>query len=179
MDGVGAIGGFIRYGAEYNVYDLAGYDQREAAVAIYDNDPNDGVGVIDRYNPTYDSSTIVIPNVPSLPPAAPPRLSEGSKELQAARYGAPSLLRSPFGTGATPGGGTQLQGIAAHSGFSIRTHQYNVYDLPGYSELRAAVAIYDNDPRDGLGVINWYNPSYDSSMILIPNVPGLPVVPVP
>jgi hypothetical protein len=86
---------------------------------------------------------------------------------------------SPYGTGATPGAGTQIRGVSALAGFSSGPDQYNLYDLSRYNEQQAADAIYDNDPTGGLAVIQEYNPNFNSSWIEIPNVPNLPVVSPP
>jgi hypothetical protein len=120
--------------------------------------------------------------------AAKDRLGEfkaGSLEFYQ-RLGPPSpvpgcaeQVACPYGTGTTPGAGTQLQGVGAVAGFSWGRHQYNLYDLSGYGEPQAADAIYDNDPTGGLAVVQEYNRKFNASWIEIPNVPNLPVVSPP
>jgi hypothetical protein len=103
------------------------------------------------------------------PPPPFPRCAD----LAACPYG------SPYGTGATPGAGTQVRGVRAVAGFSSGRDHYNLYDLPEYSEEETADAIYDNDPTGGLAVIQEYNPEFNPSWIEIPNVPNLPAVSPP
>jgi hypothetical protein len=155
---VGAIGGFSRDGYDYNIYDLDGYSEQRAATAIYHNHPVAGLAMTMRYNPIYNSAQIEIPNAPGLPPVN---------------------LGAPYGTGATPGSGTQIPGVGAVGGFFKGGYYYNIYDLDGYSQQRAAAAIYDNHPTAGLSIMRQYNSRYDSTEIEIPNAPNQPAFTIP
>jgi hypothetical protein len=174
LDGIGAIAGFSHKASEYNLYDLSGYSEVQAANAIYDNYPVAGLAAIKRYNPHFDPSRIEIPNVPGLPVVSVPELQGPYGHV-----GTTPPVGQPYGTGTKPGTGSQAGYVGALSGFSHGNNQYNLYDLSGYSEVQAANAIYDNDPVAGLAVIERHNPHFDPSRIEIPNVPGLPVIDVP
>lgn len=91
-----------------------------------------------------------------------------------------NTAKRPFGTGATPGAGTQAPGIGAREGFSERGFDYNIYGLsPDTSVQQAAEQIYDNNPEGGAQVIRQYNAVFNPSEVVIPNRPGLPVILLP
>jgi hypothetical protein len=174
LDGIGAVAGFSHKASQYNLYDLSGYTEVQAASAIYDNYPVAGIAVMERYDPQFDPSRIEIPNVQGLAVASVPDLQGPFGHV-----GTTPPVGRTYGTGSKPGTGSQADYVGALSGFAYGNDQYNVYDLNGYTELQAASAIYDNYPVAGLAMIERYNPRFDPSRIEIPNVPGLPAVHVP
>jgi len=91
-------------------------------------------------------------------------------------------ISTPFGTGAVPGAGSQASGIGASMGFTENGQQYNIYDLGSLSgtilgeEEAAAVDIFGKQGAGaGLGVLEQYNPSWNPSDIVVPNLPNEPV----